>query len=186
MELLIDTETTGLTNLSFANERNYRKWPRLVQVAWGVIEKGELREVHEAIIKPSGFNIPPSAELVHGIDDSKANREGRDLGAELRLLGAQIVKAKRVIAHNIRFDLGVLQSEAIRLGDTLRSPRSVNCTCLQGQAYLKSKTGKEVPYPKLSNLYRELFDKEAGDLHNAKSDMLICWKVYVRLKELGF
>jgi DNA polymerase-3 subunit alpha len=186
MELFVDTETTGLTHLSFANERNYRKWPRLVQIAWGVLEGNELTKVHSAIIKPVGFEIPASAELVHGIDDSKASREGCDLETELKLLDEQIGKAERVVAHNIRFDLGVLNSEAIRLGFRLRSPRRVSCTCLSGQAYLKGESGKEEALPKLGSLYRQLFQEEAGNHHDAESDMRICSRVYRRLRELGF
>ena len=186
MELLVDTETTGLTHLSFANERNYRKWPRLVQIAWGILEENELTKIHSAIIKPAGFEIPAAAEFVHGIGHASANREGCDLETELRLFDEQVAKVERVVAHNIRFDLGVLDSEAIRLGFRMRSPKRVSCTCLSGQAYLKRVSGKEEPLPKLGSLYRGLFQKEAGNLHDAESDMRICSRVYRRLRELGF
>ena len=60
MEIVIDTETTGLTSLSFVTERNYRQWPRLVQIAWGIIVDNKVQNQRTEIIRqklPGLFDV---------------------------------------------------------------------------------------------------------------------------------
>lgn len=187
MELVIDTETTGLTALSFVTERNYRKWPRLVQVAWAIYSDGALMESRSALIRPKGFVIPLAVEGIHGISQARAIEEGKDLRSELAALVAAVRRASIVVAHNIRFDLGVLNAEAIRLGAQRLQPRCLGCTAVMGKGYLqKGRKPGSVSFPRLSDLYQELFASEHAPCHEALSDVQACARVYFQLKSLGY
>ena len=72
MDLIIDTETTGLTHLAYASRSNYHLWPRLVQLAWILAEKQVIHCQENVIIRPNGFQIPFKATQVHGITQQRA------------------------------------------------------------------------------------------------------------------
>ncbi len=73
MFLIFDTETTGLPKRDNAPISEVDNWPRVVQIAWQMHdETGDLLEHHNVLIKPDGFEIPYSAEKVHGISTEKA------------------------------------------------------------------------------------------------------------------
>lgn len=185
--LFVDTETTELTKLSFANERNFMKWPRLVQIAWGVAEDDRMGDIHTSIITPEGYGIPISAQLIHGIDQERALREGRALKEEISLLISVMKRVDKLVAHNVRFDLGVLKSEALRLGIPLIQPREIDCTAVMGQAFFrKARASRIESFPRLPQLYTGLFGSDYSPCHEAASDVAACSKVYFELKKRGF
>lgn len=187
MELIIDTETTGLTRLSFANKFNYQKWPRLVQVAWLLCESGSIIEQNCAIICPQGFEIPASATQIHGITQQHALKEGKDLVEQLALLHSAMQRANTIIAHNLDFDLGILESESIRMQYPLQVPEKRLCTVHLSRQYMQKIKGcRQGGFPKLSHLYETLFGFSYGPAHQAHSDAAACFHVFNRLKKLGF
>lgn len=187
MELVIDTETTGLTSLSFATERNYQQWPRLVQIAWGIIAKEQVHLQRAEIIYPQGFNIPANSVKVHGISQKHALDCGKDLREILNDLNAAMKSASALVAHNLNFDLGVIQSESIRMGISLEFPGKRQCTAFMGQKYLrKEKKLRLSEFPRLKELYKELFNREHTVQHKADSDMIACGELYLEFKKLGY
>ena len=187
MELVIDTETTGLTSLSFATERNYQKWPRLVQIAWGLIENDHVEIQNSTIIRPNGFNIPSNAIRIHGITHEQALEGGKDLKNLLVTLNKVMQTADTIIAHNLNFDLGILQSEAMRLGVPLEFPNKRQCTAFMGQAYIrKEKNMRLSEFPRLGELHKMLLDYDHEPKHDASSDVIACANVYTELKKLGY
>jgi DNA polymerase III epsilon subunit-like protein len=187
MELIIDTETTGLTSLSFVTERNYRQWPRLVQIAWGVVSEDKVHLRRTEIIHPEGFNIPEDSVKVHGITQKHALDYGKDLGEVLNDLNEIMKSAHTLIAHNLNFDIGVLQSESIRMRISLEFPEKRQCTAFMGQKYMrKEKKLRLSEFPRLSSLYKTLFNREHKVQHKAHSDMIACGEVYLELKKHGY
>ena len=187
MELVIDTETTGLTSLSFVTERNYQQWPRLVQIAWGIIMDDQVHLQRTEIIRPEGFSIPTNAVEVHGISQTQALEHGKNLKETLIDLNETMKSAHTIIAHNLKFDLGILQSESIRTGVFLEFPGKRRCTAFMGQKYMrKEKKQRLSKFPELSKLYKTLFGREHKVLHKAHSDMIACGELYTELKKLGY
>ena len=187
MELVIDTETTGLTSLSFVTERNYQQWPRLVQIAWGIIVDDQIHLKRTEIIRPEGFNIPADAVKVHGISQIQALEHGKDLKETLLDLNETMKSAHTIIAHNLNFDLGVIQSETLRTGASLEFPKKRQCTAFMGQKYMrKEKKQRLSEFPGLSNLYQALFNREYMDSHKAHTDMIACAESYLALRKLGY
>jgi DNA polymerase III subunit epsilon len=184
--LVIDTETTGLTHLSFPTKANLGKWPRIVQLAWiladdrGPIMKGG------ALIRPEGFSIPKKATKIHGITQLRALTEGENLLRQLQALNQAMHNADILVAHNLSFDREIIQSEALRIGFKLHWPRKHHCTAHLGQKYLqKTQKRKLYTYPKLSHLYQEIFGTPPKKLHDAQADALACLQIYQHLQQLS-
>tara|TARA_B110001469_G_C9648333_1_gene329281 strand:+ start:8682 stop:9251 length:570 start_codon:yes stop_codon:yes gene_type:complete len=187
MELVIDTETTGLTSLSFVTERNYQKWPRLVQIAWGYIEEDSLEIQNSTIIRPNGFNIPSDAIRIHGITNKQATEDGKDLKDLLNTLNHAMQRADTIIAHNLNFDLGILHSEAMRSGVPIEFPDKRKCTAFMGQAYMRKEHKMRLSeFPKLGELHKTLLGHVYEPHHDASSDVIACATVYNELKKLGY
>jgi DNA polymerase III epsilon subunit-like protein len=187
MQIVIDTETTGLTPLSFVTERNYKQWPRMVQIAWKFVGKDSIKMDHTAIVRPDGFQIPHSSIRIHGITQAQANEEGEDLRLQLKTLSSAMEQADTIVAHNLKFDLGVIQSEAMRIGYPMRFPEKRHCTAFMGQAYLrKEKKIRLADFPTLEELHQQLFGYGYESKHDAHSDVIACANVYERLCRLGY
>ena len=115
MFLIFDTETTGLPKRDNAPISEVDNWPRVVQLAWQLHdETGELLEHHNLMIRPDGFEIPYSAEKVHGISTAMALQKGLPLRSVLERFNDALIKAQYLIGHNIRFDINALGAEFIR------------------------------------------------------------------------
>ncbi len=187
MELVFDTETTGITRLSFANKLNYKKWPRLVQVAWILVKDGAIQFQGDSIIRPVDFLIPPKTTQIHGITQERAESNGADIRHALTEISYMMERAEAIVAHNLAFDLGVLESEAIRLNRKLKIPQKRICTQYLGRIYMhKEKRRKLGGYPSLSQLYESLFGFTFNPKHNAVTDTVACFHVFKRLKQLGY
>lgn len=187
MELVFDTETTGLTPLSFVTERNYMKWPRLVQIAWGIITEEGLQIQKKAIIRPVGFNIPSDSIRIHGITHKQALKEGKDLKELLISLNNAMHTANTIIAHNLNFDLGIVQSEAMRLNLPLEFPNKRQCTAYIGKSYMRRAQKMRLSdFLRLSDLHKTLFGHEYENQHDAGNDVIACANVYAELKKLGY
>lgn len=187
MKIVIDTETTGITRLSFANKLNYHKWPRIVQVAWALVKDGAIQSRAAYIIRPDGYKIPASASQIHGIAQQRAEKEGIPIRDALQELKEAFAQCDSVIAHNLQFDLGIIESEAIRQKQQIEIPPNRICTVYLGQKYLvRTKGCKRGGYPKLSQLYETLFGFSCARQHEAASDVTACFQVYKKLQQLGF
>jgi DNA polymerase III epsilon subunit-like protein len=187
MHLVIDTETTGLTPLSFVTERNNKQWPRMVQIAWGLVGEASIEMQHTAIIRPVGFQIPYNAICIHGITQAQAKEKGEDLQHQLKMLVHAMQQADTIVAHNLNFDIGIIQSEAMRLGYPMKFPEQRRCTAFMGQAYLrKDKKIRLADFPTLSDLHKQLLGCDYEPKHDAQSDVIACAHVYEQLRRLGY
>lgn len=183
MFVVIDTETTGLTRLSYANRINYKQWPRMVQVAWllgndeGIVERGV------SVIDPVDFEIPLKSVQVHGISQSDAKRRGEPIQTVLRQLNETFRQAQTLVAHHLNFDLGVIQSEALRNNMELAIPEKRICTIHLARQRLHRTCNPAPRYAyRLSALYEQFFGFSYGPQHHADSDALACYHIYRKLK----
>lgn len=184
--LFVDTETTG-TPLSYdAPSSDTNNWPRLVQLSWILsTESGEIIATQDLIIRPSGFTIPNSSTLIHGISNQYALEHGASLSKAINLFLKDLSKASLILGHNIDFDKKVLGAELIRLGkpDTIKDCASF-CTMKETVNYCKipGKYGWDYKYPKLQELHVKLFGSRYDDAHDALSDVKATMKCFFELK----
>jgi DNA polymerase-3 subunit alpha len=175
MFLIFDTETTGLPKRDNAPINEVDNWPRVVQIAWQLHQSnGNLLEYGNVLIRPEGFEIPYSAEKVHGISTEKALKQGIPLSEALDMFNTLLGKAKILVGHHIRFDINALGAEFIR---TKTETSFLNlkqvCTMNSSTDYLKipgGRGGKFKP-PKLMELYEYLFEEQFPEAHNAAADV---------------
>jgi DNA polymerase-3 subunit alpha len=188
MYLIFDTETTGLTRLSFVTQNNYKQWPRLVQLAWTLADDDGIGEIKSAIIRPDGFDIPPISTRIHRISTAEALNRGEPIAEVLGRFHKALVQASVAIAHNFNYDLGVLSAEALRLPiePQARWPNIRICTVEKGRQFLAMKQGRKNPGRLgLSELYQTLFGFDYNPKHDASSDVRACAHIFFRLKSEG-
>ncbi|NDV96454.1 3'-5' exonuclease [Dysgonomonas sp. 521] len=202
--LVVDVETTGITRIKEVNNKNCKRLPRIVQIAWVVLDK-DFRKVKGAtsIIKQDQ-PIPEKSTDVHGITDEQAEKEGHDIKDVLDEFLEDISNCKILVAHNMEFDHAIIKGEIMRLKKSTLSFDSIAqyCTMFWGQFFCKIPRHDqssllydiEYKYPKLQELLGFLFLGNTyayfkGGFHDASMDVLwttACLKEMYKIKRINF
>ena len=180
---IFDTETTGLPRHGKVYLPGGRGWPHLVQVAWILYDGSGCECKREnLLIKPAGFDIPESAVAIHGITTEQALRDGVALRGALCAFARDMAQAGVVVAHNMRFDQGVIAAECFLEGlpDPCVGRRSI-CTMLASGR----RAGRNQRYLSLSRLYQDLFLCEREGAHDAANDAEACARCFFELVRRG-
>ena len=187
MYLFIDTETTGLPP---SDPNNLQEWPRLVQLGWVLSDSsGDTVMQDTAIIKPEGYYIPSRATRIHGISTKTAYEKGVSLDDGLKRFSQALRYSHFLIGHNIDYDYHVLLAEFHRKKiNTLFShyPRFCTMKSPKVMEFVRIMKGaNRCQYPKLSDLYRLLFDERVQHAHDALADAKTCALCFFELKKIG-
>lgn len=180
MYLFFDTETTGLSHHN----------DHVVQIAWALTDKaGNIKAEECHVIRPNGYSIPSLAARIHGITTAKACEIGQPLGLVLQRLSDAATRATIVVAHNLYFDLGILQHDykIAELPFPLHGKTQI-CTMRLSSAWcrlpkLNGSTGFK--YPRLEELHYRLFGEGFDGAHDALADTHACRRCYFELVRLG-
>jgi DNA polymerase III subunit epsilon len=186
MLLFIDTETTGLPKFDATNDSE--KWPRIVQLAWSLYDReGNRDSLNSFIIYPTDFTIPQDAAKIHGITTERAKKEGVSLYKVLPQFNDDVEKATTIVAHNLEFDLPILNTEFLRCNlETNLTKKDTFCT-MKTQKIInyckipKPSGGFGYKWPALNELHLHLFETHFMDSHNASADVEACAKCYFEL-----
>jgi DNA polymerase III epsilon subunit-like protein len=185
--LFIDTETTGFPNKSPFSDPSQ---PRIVQIAVGLYEEGgKAADEWAALIRPEGWSIPPDSFIAkHGIPHERALEHGLPLDAVLAMLEVNSNRAKYVIAHNIKFDLRMLQ---IAYAQAQRHPMPLTnlfpfCTMV-GLTHVTRLPGKYGTYkwPSLTELHVAVCGEDFPGAHDALVDVRACSRIFFEAKAKG-
>jgi DNA polymerase III epsilon subunit family exonuclease len=154
--VILDTETATL-----------RAPPHLLEVGAVRVVAGEAVEHFERLVRPD-VPIQAEARAIHGIgeDDVRDADEPRSVLADF----AEFVGDDWMVAHNARFDAGVLGFEYARR--ELPAPRGVVLDTLP----LARRALPEAPDHKLTTLVEHLLI-EGGKPHRALGDAVAAWRV---------
>ena len=183
MFLFFDTETTGLPRNWQAPQEDLDNWPRLVQLAWLLMDENgkEVKDTSQ-IIKPEGFIIPKEASAVHGISTAKARKEGIELNTALKEFTGAVDEAKILVAHNMSFDEKIMGAELLRKKHRHKLfARPKICTMLSSTDYCKIENDFGYKWPKLIELHQKLFDEEFANAHDALADVKACARCFFEL-----
>ncbi|MDF1570280.1 MAG: DNA polymerase III subunit alpha [Bacteroidales bacterium] len=174
MFLIFDTETTGLPKSDNAPIEQLDNWPRVVQIAWQLHDKtGKLLQVENMVIRPDGYEIPYSAEKVHGISTALALETGIPAAEALGKFAEAIARSTFIIGHNVQFDLKITAAEFLRarIENKLLTTPTV-CTMELTRDFCKLPgRGNRYKSPKLEELYSILFSESFAEAHNASADV---------------
>jgi DNA polymerase III epsilon subunit-like protein len=188
MFLFLDTETTGLPKSS---SNDLEKWPRVVQLAWSLYDRDGNREsLNSFIIYPTDFVIPMDSARIHGITTERARQEGVSLHKVLPQFNADVEKATMVIAHNLNFDLPIVNTEFMRCRLETNLMKKQNfCTMkpreIVSWCKIPKVSGSGYKWPTLNELHLQLFQEEFTGSHNAGADVEACAKCYFELRKRG-
>ena len=213
--LVFDTETTGLPDrvpgAKWGTASEY--WPynmnekydnaRIVSIAWAFVRSYNkdvlsAEPINEYIRYPEGFSDIPTT-YIHGISFEQALLKGVPMADIIENCGLAdaILECDYIIAHNIMFDVHILQNELFRLGDDRDMECAMQCamrldkmkelglTICTGelgkdicQLEFKSRSGKDTnrikkfKMPKLKELHTHLMGSEHDKQHSAGGDVL--------------
>jgi DNA polymerase III epsilon subunit-like protein len=191
--LIVDTETTGLPRNRYDEPENLNNWPYIVQLAWILLDKeGKLVEHKEYILKQN-IKIPSRAIEIHGITNTIMEEKGIEPKSVLAELVEATKKTKVLVAHNIDFDVPILEAEFLRNGfEKQLEKMSRICTMKIGKNFCKLRsTNGKYRYPTLMELFKKCFyDRPVSfqplyDKHNALTDVALTAKCFLKLKEVG-
>jgi len=226
---IFDTETTGLPErvpgAKWGTASEY--WPynmsskytnaRLVSIAWVYIMGFtkldidlEKLVIPHYIRKPEGFTEIPTTHI-HGISYSMAVSQGLPLLDIFLQKGLKDIldKVDYIIAHNVMFDIHILQSELYKLQteDAMKAVWKIEnmkkhnqCICsaelgrdlckldykrktagISSSASVTSKKPKTYKIPKLVELYKHFYGEEFENQHDASGDVLALVKCLIRM-----
>lgn len=185
MKLFFDTETTGLPVKTQNWEENFKDFPHIVQIAWIITDDNENeidREVN--IIKPNNYIIPQEAIDIHKITTDEANLKGIKESIILKAFLHDAQKCNEIIGHNIYFDTSIIKASLLRL----KVDKELICNILhKDKRYDTMQKGMKLlginKWPKLSELYQNLFNEEMKNAHNAIGDVEAMMKCYFALNK---
>jgi len=183
--LFFDTETTGLPRNYNASFEDLDNWPRVVQLAWVLVDENKkVIEEKNFIIKPDGFSIPEASAAIHGITDAKANEFGVSIFEVLNDFNKALQNNNlTLVAHNINFDINVMGAEFLR-ADTKTNFMELPQICtMKSSINFCNLPNKK--FPKLIELYRQLFHDDFFGAHDALADVLACSRCFFEMKNRG-
>lgn len=183
--LFFDTETTGLPRNWKAPVSDLNNWPRLVQLAFILCDhSGNTIQQGDYIVKPNNYIIPEEASAIHGITNEKANKEGLPISLVLQNFDNLVKHSDYLVAHNISFDEKIVGAELLRnnMINSL-SERKKICTMEKTIDFCAIEGPYGFKWPKLSELYYELFGTYFEESHNAAVDIKATSKCFWELRK---
>lgn len=196
--LIFDTETTGLPpKIPISkNKEVLDKWPYIVQLSYIVYdtEKHKLLDEYDWIIRlPLGVEMSYDIVKIHGITNEMSKSKGIDIQLALNQFTKSCKNADLIVAHNISFDLKMIQAEMERhvesmlYSDFYSSIHSkLYCTMQESidmcnLSRLDKYGNKYKKFPKLSELHEHLFSIIPINLHNSFNDVIVCLRCFYKL-----
>lgn len=191
MNVIFDTETTGLPPKGGNYKDHFLSYPYIVQLSW---KRSDQEHVNDYIIN-NGVKIPKEATDVHGITQEMADESEYEFLTIAEMFISDCVQAAGIIAHNAYFDISIFKANILRTYGAgliyertnwaLHKDKRID-TMMKAISFCSipfpNRRGKK--WPKLEELYFKLFG-EAFNAHNAKDDVLATERCYLELVKQG-
>lgn len=185
--LFFDTETSGLPKRSLVP--NHPDQPKIVQLAAILTQDGGQEISSFNIIINNDIDIPADVSSIHGITTDMATWLGVSPKAATYLFNRYLDVADLVVAHNIGFDLQMLECQGIipapikhPLFCTMKATRDI-CQLPPTEKMVAAGFGG-YKAPKMSEAYAHFFGKEFDNAHNAMADVTACKEVFFKLEAM--
>jgi len=164
--IVIDTETTGLLPGS-----------RLVEIAAVLFDEKGTIDTFEQLINP-GMPIPEDATSVNSITNEMVKgMPGTYFTLNNFFNWIAMTDSRTLIAHNAKFDTGVISWEAGRFGIEIPGGLTVIDTCKMAKNRGVTKNNKLTTIADFYELKRK------GDAHRALSDADLCMQYFTDVKK---
>ncbi|MEY4914446.1 MAG: exonuclease domain-containing protein [Armatimonadaceae bacterium] len=185
---VFDTETTGLPTPVETPDGIKLVYPRLVQLAWVILDQN-LEEIAHAsfIIQPDRWTIPDDVVKIHGITTADAFLLGEPIRDVLAAFATAIADCTHIIAHNIAFDTGVLNGEYERyeIPNAILGKQQC-CTMETGRGIMKIPGTDGYRRPNLARLAKHYFPNSDFIIaHDALADAQKVVRIFIRMVNTG-
>jgi len=195
--LVFDTETSGLPEEKCQSLYATHKWPYIMQLSYLFYDdsSNDVIELYDSLVKlDNSILLSEDSMAIHNITREMCNNSGQPIKTVLTSFINALMNADVIIGHNIRFDINIIRVECIR--NNIKFNFNVNkenkpiihyCTMKKGKYItnieLTSTNGaKYIKNPKLIELYKHYFNEEVNGLHNALTDVLVCFRCYYKME----
>lgn len=184
MVLTADTETTG--KWVFSRPVDAPEQPRIVQL--GAIlsdDTGDVKGELNVLIKPNGWTIPAEVTAIHGITTEDCEKYGVEIRSALGMFNIWLKFGPLLVAHNIDFDVNMINGEVARLGkDPILNDVKKYCTMKNSTNIVKIPSARGYKWPKLQETHQFLFGEDFEGAHDAMADVRACKRCYFKLVEM--
>lgn len=181
--LVFDTETTGVADFKSPPEDPCQ--PRIAQLGAILYQDNLTTKVVEmnCIVQPFGFEIPIEESCIHGITQKQALADGLPEPKVLQVFTALADMADVLVAHNITYDVLVLQ-RALHVHKVQWNFPIYKCECTMKKMTpvcklpARWKTQGDYKWPSLQEAYTHVFQKRFEGAHDAMADVRACAEVF--------
>jgi len=183
--LVFDTETTGLPIERDGDPNDISNWPRVIQLSWIILDSDfDLVKTENHFINPQEL-IPDDAIKIHGITNEYIQENGKSYEEVLELFLEDLETTQILVAHNLDFDVPIIDAELLRLGKKRRLHRKRKlCTQRYGIGYSQI-FGERRKFPSLPFLCTLKYGGRESDFvsHNAMQDVILTAKIFQGIVE---
>jgi len=180
--LIFDTETSGWPSQNYP--ATHPSQPILLELGAQLWDDARLVGAISVLIKPylPGRQVAVGALRAHGITIQRAEREGVQAKAALSIFNTLLDAADEVAAHNLEFDLRVIEMvyAQLRVGEP-PWPVTRICTMQSGRPLAKA-AGSGAS---LAELYALATERQLENAHSAAADCQACREVLLWLRREG-
>lgn len=206
LALIFDTETTGFPKSKTLSKDTVHLYPYIVQISYIIYntETNEIVKIRDYIVKlPKNIIMSDECINIHGITNLMSQEKGIDISIAIDEFLEDVKKSNIIIAHNMSFDLNIVNAELVRLINStnmdptkiqnyvdfarhLKTKTNLYCTMQESTALCNirrlDKNGKEyVKFPKLVELHEILFKTTPKNLHNSLNDVIVCLRCFYKM-----
>ena len=172
---IFDTETTGLVKNSLVALENQ---PRIIEFFGHLVdsETGAVEDEIEFFCYP-GVQIEPIITRITGITNEQLKDADRfDVYADR--VCKMIARADAVVAHNLSFDMALVEADCARCSCVPAWPKRLVCTVEETEWMRGHRLS-------LTALHEELFGETFPSAHRARNDVTALTKCYLELCKRG-
>lgn len=173
---VFDCETTGLHPSGLADDKMKPELIEFMAIKMDIDTKTKIKE-YEFLVKPKRAISKESVKIT-GINDEMVQNE-QPFSFYVTDIRDALENTDAVVAHNLSFDMEMIDTEAKRCGIEIKWPSRLICTVEQTIPIRGYRL-------KLSELHQELFGMKFDGAHRARQDVEALTRCVELLFDRGF
>lgn len=167
---IFDTETDGLINEN--------SFPNIVQISWSIMDFDGIIHKKKTELINCDFDVNSKAFEVNRLSPKVIKELGISPEDGYQTIAYDLKYCSTIIAHNIDFDLKILENEFVKYGIDFNFKEIRKfCTMKWGVNQLKTNSNPNPKFPKMTEVYENIFHHKIKQYHNAHSDVVILSKI---------